>query len=96
MNRIFLADEKDNKKKGYVKKNTLVETISHLSDFYQIFIDNLDGEDFTIIDLMKCPKNDLFSKCLNIDKEFMKNIYDTFSYFNYNFNINIEGIDKIN
>ena len=40
MNRIFLADEKDNKKKSYVRKNTLVETISHLSDFYQVFIDN--------------------------------------------------------
>ena len=94
MNRIFLADEKDNKKKSYVRKNTLVETISHLSDFYQVFIDNLDGEDFSIIDVMKCPKENLFSKCLKLDKEFLKNIYDTFSYFNYNFNVDLEGIDK--
>jgi len=73
-----------------------VETISHLSDYYQIFIDNLNGEDFSIIDIMKFKEEELFNKCLNIDKEFIKNIYDTFSYFNYNFIINIEGINKNN
>ena len=96
MNRIFEEDEKDKKKRRYVKKNQLKETISHLSDFYQIFIDNLNGDDFSIVDIMKFKEQELFVKCLNLNKDFMKNIYDTFSYFNYNFSINLGGIDKNN
>ena len=94
MNRIFKEDEMDPKKKKYIRKNKLKETISHLSDFYQIFIDNLNGEDMSIFDIMKLKKNELFEKCLNLKKEFMKSIYDTFSYFNYNFAFDIKGIDK--
>ena len=96
MNRIFESDEKDPKKKGYIKKNELKETISHLSDFYQIFIDHLNGEDLTIVDIMKLKSNDLFIKCLKLDTEFIKNIYNTFSYFNYNINHSIPGVDNNN
>ena len=96
MARIFKEDENDKKKKSYIRKYTLVETISHLSDFYQIFIDNLDGEDYSIIDLVKYKEDELFTKCLKLDEEYNKNIYDTFSYFNYNFSINIDQIDKNN
>ena len=96
MNRIFESDEKDPKKKGYVKKNLLHETISHLSDFYQIFIDHLNGEDLSIIDIMKLKSNELFTKCLKLDTEFIKNIYNTFSYFNYNINNAIKGVDNNN
>ena len=96
MNRILLSDETDKKKRSFVRKNKLVETISHLSDFYQIFIDNLNGEDYSITDLMKCKEEELFNKCLKMDKEFKKSIYGTFSYFNYNFSINIKGIEKNN
>ena len=96
MNRIFESDENDPKKIGYVKRNQIKETISHLSDFYQIFIDHLGGEDFSIIDIMKYKQEDLFKNCLKLDKEFLKSIYDTFSYFNYDFLINIKGIDKNN
>ena len=96
MDRIFESDIKNPKKKGYLRKNKLKETISHLSDFYHIFIDDLNGEDYTIVDIMKYNSEELFCKCLDIDKEFMDNIYDIFSYFNYNFTIEIEGIDKNN
>ena len=89
MNRIFEADKKDPKKKKYIERNELGELISHLSDFYQIFIDNLNGEDMSIFDIMKLKKNELFEKCLNLKKEFMKSIYDTFSYFNYSFAFDI-------
>ena len=44
MNRIFEDDKKDPKKKKYIERNELGEMISHLSDFYQIFIDNLNGD----------------------------------------------------
>ena len=96
MNRIFESDENDPKKKRYIKKNILRETISHLSDFYQIFIDHLNGEDLSIVDIMKLKEEDLFTKCLKLDTEFIKNIFNTFSYFNYQFYAPVEGIDKNN
>ena len=96
MNRIFKEDENNVKRKRYVEENILTDTITHLSDFYQIFIDDLNGEDFSIVDIMKLNQKDLFAKCLKVDTEFTNNIYNTFSYFNYNLTINIEGIDTNN
>ena len=94
MNRIFNEDENNPKRKRYVEENILTDTITHLSDFYQIFIDDLNGEDFSIVDIMKMDKRELFKKCLKLDVELTNNIYKTFSYFNYIFKINIEGIDN--
>ena len=96
MNRIFEEDKKDSKKKKYIERNELGEIISHLSDFYQIFIDNLNGEDISIIDIMNYKDEELFRKCIDIDREFLNNIYQTFSYFAYSFTMNIQGIDKDN
>ena len=96
MNRIFKEDEMDPKKKKYIRKNKLKETISHLSDFYQIFIDNLNGEDISLIEIMKCKKEELFRKCLKLNKEFIKNIYNAFSYFNFEFIFDVPKINKDN
>ena len=96
MNRIFIEDENNPKRKRYVEENILTDTITHLSDYYQIFIDDLNGEDFSIVDIMKMDKKELFKKCLKLDVELTNNIYKTFSYFNYSFKINIKGIDKDN
>ena len=82
MNRIFEADKKDPKKENFIQRNELGETISHLSDFYQIFIDNLNGEDLSLIDLMKLKDEELFRSCLDLDKEFMIGIYDAFLILN--------------
>ena len=94
MNRIFKEDENNVKRKRYVEENILADTITHLSDFYQIFIDDLNGEDFSIVDIMKLEKNELFKKCLKLDVELTNNIYKTFSYLKYNFKIKINGIDE--
>ena len=96
MNRIFEDDKKDPKKKKYIERNELGELISHLSDFYQICIDNLNGEDISLIEIMKCKEEELFRKCLNLDKEFMKNIYYAFSYFNFEFIFDVPKINKDN
>ena len=94
MNRIFEADKNNEKMKKYIKRNELGETISHLSDFYQIFIDNLHGKNLSLIDIMKNKEIDLFIK--DLKDSFMINIYDAFSYFTYNFTMNVKGIDKDN
>jgi hypothetical protein len=96
MNRIFESDKKDPKKKKYIERNELGEIISHLSDFYQIFIDNLNGEDLSLIEIMKYKDEELYNKCIKVEDEFMKNIYDAFSYFSYNFSMKVNGIDKNN
>ena len=84
------------KKKKYIERNELGEIIYHLSDFYQIFIDNLNGENLSLIDIMNYKDEELFRKCIKVEDEFMKNIYDAFSYFTYNFTTKIVGIDKDN
>jgi hypothetical protein len=94
MNKIFIEDENNPKRKRYVGENILTDTITYVSDYYQIFIDDLNGEDFSILDIMKMGKKELFKKCLKLDVELTNNIYKTFSYFNYIFKINIEGIDN--
>ena len=96
MNRIFEKDKNDPKKENFIQRNELGETISYLSDFYQIFIDNLNGEELTLLDIMNLEGEELFRKCLDIDKEFMKGIYDAFSYFNYDFILKIHGLDMNN
>ena len=96
MNRIFETDKNDPKKKKYIERNKLVDTISHLSNIYQIFIDNLNGEDFSLIDILKYKNEELFRKFIKVDDIFMKYIYNSFSFFIYDFIINVNGIDKDN
>ena len=93
MNRIFEEDKKDPKKENFIQRNELSEPISYLSDFYQIFIDNLNGEDLSLIDIMNLKDEELFRNCLDLDKEFIIGIYDAFSYFKYDFIFDIPGLD---
>ena len=96
MNRIFEEDKKDKKKKKYIERNRLGETISHLSDFYHIFIDDLNGGNISFIDIMNYNQEDLFKKILNLDLEFYKNIYEISTYINYDFIIDIPDINQRN
>ena len=50
--RINNEDLKDEMKAEYIGRNTLGESISHLSDFYQICIDHLNGENLSLIDIL--------------------------------------------
>ena len=96
LNRIFNKDLNDPKKEKYIKRNQLGELISYLSDFYQIFIDNLNGQNDSLLALMECNNEMLFSQCLKLNKEFMTNIYNAFSYFNYKFKINLPYLNESN
>ena len=94
MNRIFDADKLDKKKKKYIERNELGETISHLSDFYQIFIDSFIGGEISFIDVMNLNQEDLFRKIINLDEEFYNKIYQIFSYINYEFLLDIPTINQ--
>ena len=94
MNRIFESVKQDKQKnKKFLDRNEMGETISHLSDFYQIFIDNLSGDNISLFDIINCDLEDLFKKLLNFEDEFNNNIYEVFSYFNYEFLINMPEIN---
>ena len=94
MNRIFDSLKLDKQKnKKFLQRNEMGETISHLSDFYQIFIDNLSGDNISLADVINCDLEDLFKKFLNFEDEFNNNIYEVFSYFNYEFLINMPEIN---
>ena len=96
LNRIFNKDLNDPQKEKYIKRNQLGELISHLSDFYQIFIDNLNGGDYSLLQIMEYKGEMLFRKCLDLNKAFMSNIYKAFSYFNYKFKIKTPYLNENN
>ena len=80
-----------------IDKYTLSETITFLNeDYFQIFIDNLNGINLNINQLMKMnSKKDLMKACIvNLKKILFKNIYSIFSYFRYTFKFQIN--DEIN
>ena len=78
---LTLEDLNDPKKEKYIKRNQLGELISHLSDFYQIFIDNLNGEEYSLLEMMEYKDEKLFIKCLDLGKVFMSNIYISYTIY---------------
>ena len=94
--RLYNDELKDEKKAEYITKNTLGESISHLSDFYQICIDHLNGENFSLIDILDLKAEDLFKICLKLNSEFNDNFYNATSFFDYDFPFSVKGIDKSN
>jgi len=65
-------------------KKILKETISHTSEYYQIFIDDLNGnKKFSLDEIILKNKRELLNKCLNLDEELKNNIYLALSYMDY-------------
>ena len=84
-----------------INKYQLPETITLLDDnYYQIFIDNLNGIDININKLMDIKNiQDLVNTCLvDINTILFKNIYSIFSYFRYTFKFQLpdNNINKNN
>ena len=96
LKRIF--NKTENKNIDFIEKYNLSETITFLDeDYFQIFIDNLNGINISISQLMKMnTKKDLMKACLvNLNKILFKNIYSIFSYFRYTFKFQLIN-DEIN
>ena len=73
--------KKSKKEQKIVKRKILKETISNLSDYYQIFIDNLNGIDNIKLDhIFNNERIDIFKSFINFREELSKNIYRTLSY----------------
>ena len=98
--RIFDSELKDiknktPKEKKKIKRKILKETISNLSGYYQIFIDNLNGvDDLNFENLIKLKGIQLYEKCLDFDYALRRNIYTSLSYMKFNIPFNIGELNE--
>ena len=78
MTRVFDKELKDlekknEKEKKEINKKILKEPISNLSGYYQIFIDNLKGDEKLTLDkILKMEGKKMFDECLDLDEELIK------------------------
>ena len=94
-NELKDLDNKDDKVRKEINKKILKETISNLSEYYQIFIDNLNGDDELILkNIIKMTGKDLFNKYLLLKEELNKNIYQTIFFMNYKFYSYVEELNN--
>ena len=102
MSRIFfqeLSNKENNslQEKGELNKKILTETISNLSGYYQIFIDDLKNENkLKFEDVLMMQNKELFDNLINFEKILMTNIFSILSYIKYNKIIPYKGITNDN
>jgi len=100
--RIF-NNELDNSKKNekeyqeILNKKTLKETISHLSDYYQVFIDNLNGDkNISLREVFDLENNKIVDTFLSPNKNRDCNTYASLYFFNYNILYSFGELNKEN
>ena len=90
-------DKKSLKEKEQFDNKILKETLSNLSGFYQIFIDNLKGDpNLKLEKIINMKTEDLIKNVLNPDEELMGNIFKVISYMKYNIINSYKGLTKDN
>ena len=98
--RIFNQDsQKDkqlsNEEEEEINKKILKETISYTSEYYQIFIDDLNGNTkYSLDEMISMNQKELFENCLNLDEELKNNIYSTLSYMDYNISSEVCNLNE--
>ncbi|ORX42166.1 hypothetical protein BCR36DRAFT_465744, partial [Piromyces finnis] len=70
--------------------------ISHLTNWQQFFIDNLNGKITNLNDIICASKNELFKNktLIDLDEEFKNELYHSFTFIHYNDKINFTDISK--
>ena len=100
--KIFPGKEEDNKnkeeelkKKKIIKNQTL---ISHLANFNQIFIDNLNGLNVSIKDILEKTNKEVFEmkELINLEEEINNNTFNSFSSIRYQFKNKITDFENKN
>ena len=90
-------DNKTLKEKEEIGKKILINTLSHLSGFNQIFIDNLHGDPkFKIEQIIMMNYKELFKTLINTDEEFINSIYTYINYMQYNILAPYKNLSKEN
>ena len=102
MSRIFIKEEneienKTLKEKEEFNRKILKNTLSNLSGFYQIFIDNLNGDSrYKIGKILNMKRKDLFKIFVNPDEELSMSIFTSISYMKYNIVSPYKGLTEQN
>ena len=79
------------------KNKIFNETIPLISEYYQIFIDDLNGSyDFTINDILNLNINDLIKKLFSPNFLFDEQIFKTLSYLNFIIDFEYKAINQKN
>ena len=90
-------NKKSKKEQNEIHKKILYHTLSNLSDYYQVFIDNLSGSnELSVGKIIKMKRDELFLKCLDIDRELLSSVYTSLSYINYNIISSVKDLGKNN
>ena len=88
-------EKKTLKEQFEIEKKILKETLSNLSGYYQIFIDNLNGtEKLKIDEIIEMKQSDLFKNLVNVDEVLCSNIFTTTSYMKYNSTSSYKVLNK--
>ena len=84
-------------KQKTIKSKILEETLSNLSGYYQIFIDNLNGNDkFKIEEIINKNSGEIINKSINEDEQIYLSLFKSISYMNYNIIYPDNNINKDN
>ena len=97
-NDIKKYNEKNKNEQKEIDKKKLNETLSYISEYYQIFIDNLNGEDELYIEKIAQANNnsELIKSTINVDNVLCSNILTSISYLNYTIFAPYKGLNKDN
>ena len=100
MNRIFNSlNEKHNSNKLKDKREfkNLNDDFSFLSGYYQIFIDNLNGdENIKLTKIISSTNENLLENYLDLEEELKNNVYKAITYMNYDISLSIKELNKDN
>ena len=97
INELEEIDNKSLNEKEEFNKKILTETLSNLSGYYQIFIDNLKGDPKLKIEKILLLQNkELFYDIVEPDKQLMSNMLKILSYMKYNIVTAYKGISNNN
>ena len=87
------------KKRKKNDKNRILHNeylISHLTEYKQFFIDNLNGKNISLNTIFKSSNIELFNneQLIDLDEEFTNDLYHAFTYIKYNIKANFSDIKK--
>ena len=91
------SKEKTDAQQKNINNKKLNETISLLSEYYQIFIDNLNGADDSNLDkIFRLKGAKLYEECLDIKMELQEKIFKSLSYMKYNISSPFGTLTELN
>ena len=92
-------EEEEKKREKIAKEAKILKNqylVSHLSDYKQIFIDNLNGVNVSIVEILESLNEEVYNmkELIDIKQQIKTNTFHSFSTIKYNFKNKIGNIEK--